>query len=104
VNNENLLRTILGANTDEPTVDAARRIVDELIAWRGGCEAAFGITTADPRSTLVVYVKAQQEHHREHHTREREAWLLVAKVAGYYSPEHIAAEDALEALDEQGMP
>lgn len=47
------LRKILDAGPQEATIDAAKRLVDELIEWRGGCEAAFGIVTATPRQTLV---------------------------------------------------
>ena len=103
---EKLLRRILDADPKEPILDAARRRIEELIEWRGACEGAFGIMTANPRKTLVNLASAQVKHHREHHLRERRAWnaaLALAKETGR-SAAVAEAEEALAALDEQGLP
>ena len=100
------LRRILDADPKEPILDAARRRIEELIEWRGACEGAFGIMTANPRKTLVNLASAQVKHHREHHLRERRAWnaaLALAKETGR-SAAVAEAEEALAALDEQGLP
>ena len=83
-----LLRRILDADPEEPILDAARRRIEELIEWRGACEGAFGIMTANPRKSLVSLASAQDKHHREHHLRERRAWnavLAIAKETGRWA-------------------
>lgn len=104
--NDERLRKTLDAHPDETAVDAAARLVDELLSWRSGCEAAFGIITANPHATLVRVASAEVKHHREHHERERLAWNVVQELAerGGFPKALAMAKEALAALDEQGMP
>jgi len=100
------LRRVLGANEHESTLEAARRIVDELISWRSGCEAGFGIVTGSPHESLAKLGIDQRAHHHEHHIRERTAWscaLGLAVRCEARDSERLARE-GLAALDEQGLP
>lgn len=103
---EELLRKILDTQPNESTLDAARRLVDELQEWRDGCAAAFGIMTASPHRTLVTLAQAEHAHHREHHERERAAWQALHAIAIAYNlhASERAAKEALDLLDEQGTP
>ena len=104
--NDERLRKTLDARADETTIDAAARIVDELLSWQSGCEAAFGVITANPHATLVRLASAEMKHHREHHERERLAWNVVLEMAerGGFPKALAMATEALAALDDQGMP
>ncbi len=103
---EAILLRVLDAGPGESILDAAKRCVDELIEWRGACEGAFGICTANPRRTLVALASSERQHHREHHERERKAWEKVRAIAQEAGQSEALEEAgmALQALDEQGLP
>jgi hypothetical protein len=84
IQDEVTLRKLVQAADNESTETAVRRVVDELIEWRGACEAAFGIVTATPRKTLVELAIAQR-------SREYRAW----NTALIYAPEvrHVVREE-----------
>jgi hypothetical protein len=109
-NEEMLLRIALDASPTQDLVQRAKDIADELIGFRDGLAAGFGIYSADPFRTLVELGQAQLKHHREHHIRERKAWDMVLRLvnieldADELASISMLAETKLEELDEQGMP
>lgn len=74
------LRAILDAGPMEETLDAAKRVVEELIEWRSGCEAAYGVMTATPRKTLLDVAAYAERHHEHHHKSEKVAWDMVEEM------------------------
>lgn len=92
---EEKVRWLAQANPSESTEDAVRRLAEEVIEWRGACEAAFGIVTATPRKTLLDLVAAQR-------AREIEAWKATRTMAVRYSVSSVLtiADEHLGALGE----
>lgn len=84
---DNKLRGIMDTSQFEQVDAAATRLVEEVQAWRSGCEAAFGGHTANPRSTLIEIAKAQRDYREKHYDLER---LLV-----------VAAKDVLLRLPDK---
>ena len=75
--NDEQIRRILDAGSHETTEQAATRLVDEVIAYRSGLAAGFGIYTANPHNTLVELANSHRDHHEEHHRREKEAKAIL---------------------------
>lgn len=64
--------------------------LQEVEDWRTGCQAGFGITTANPHKTLVTLAQKLEAHHQEHHTREKQMQAVILAARGVIKKHRIS--------------